>query len=144
MRASMGKFGVNVRELVWLVSSKVYQQMVALAEVTTVEKFGPNATILSGALAALDGIPIVISEYIRDDVDATGVNSGGPNTFSTVLLANHRRFYLGQRRPIRVKAVMDPTPPNDRWLLASWWRGDFKGHAQSASEVSVALGYNVI
>jgi hypothetical protein len=39
---------------------------------------------------------------------------------------------------------MDPTPPGDRWLLASWWRGDFKGHTQSASETSVVLGRNVL
>lgn len=144
MRAKMKKFGVNPRELVWLVSTKVYNQFLGLDEVTTVEKFGPMATILNGALAALDGIPIVISEYMRDDVHDTGVNATGEdNDTSVCLLANHRRFYWSVRRPIRVKAVMDPTPPNDQWLLASWWRGDFKGHVQSASEVSVVLGHNI-
>lgn len=144
MRAAMGKYGVNPRELAWIVSPKVYTQMMKVDQVTTVDKFGSMATVLQGALSALDGIPILISEYGRDDVDATGVNSGaGPNTFSTILLVNHRRLYLGVRRPIKVRAVADPTPPNDRWLIASWWRGDYKGHTQSASEVSVALGYNV-
>lgn len=145
MRTAMKKFGVNVRELVWLVSPRGYQGMVGLPEVTTMEKFGPLATILKGALAALDGIPIVISEYVRDDVSATGVNTtGGPNTFSVIHLVNSTRFYWGVRRPIRVRAVQDPTPPADRWLLASWWRGDYKGRTQSASEVSTVLGYNAI
>jgi HK97 family phage major capsid protein len=145
MRTKMKKYGVNPRELVWLVSTKVYNQFLGLSDVTTVEKFGPMATILQGALAALDGIPIVISEYMRDNVAATGFNTmAGPNTFSRIALVNKQRFFFGVRRPIRVKAVMDPTPPNDQWLLCSWWRGDFKGHAQSATEISVVTGYNIV
>ena len=140
MRSQMGKFGVRERELVWIVSSKIYQQMIDLPEVTTVEKFGPMATILRGSLAALDGIPIVISEYMRDDLDALGVFGGA---LSGVHLVNRTRFMWGVRRPIRTRVTMDPTPPGDRWLMASWWRGDFQGHAQSASEASVQLGINI-
>jgi HK97 family phage major capsid protein len=144
MRTAMGKFGVGERNLTWLVSSKIYNQFLALPEVSTVEKFGPNATILRGALAALDGIPIIISEYARDDLAATGVNTAPGDAFSSVLLVNRMRFYWGVRRAIKVRASLDPTPPGDRWLLASWWRGDFKGHAQSATEKSVVLGRNVL
>lgn len=144
MRTQMGKFGVSERNLVWMVSSKTYQQMIGLPEVTTVDKFGQMATILRGALSALDGIPIVISSSMRDNLSATGVNTvGGPNTFSSLMLVNRSRFFWGTRRPIRVRASMDPTPPSDRWLLASWWRGDFKGHAQGAGETSVVLGRNI-
>lgn len=143
MRAQMGKFGVRERELVWVVSSKIYQQMINLPEVTTVEKFGPMATILRGSLAALDGIPIVISEFARDDLNAVGVYDGVTTNLSTVLLVNRTRFMFGVRRPIRTRAQMDPTPPGDRWLMASWWRGDFKGHAQSVSEASVQLGIDI-
>lgn len=144
MRTAMGKFGVAERDLVWMVSSKVYHQMRALPEVTSVEKFGPLATILRGALAAFDGVPIVITEFNRDDLNASGVYDGVTTDLSEVKLVNRSRFMAGVRRPIRVKALMDPTPPADRWILASWWRGDFKGHAQSASEVSISQGINVL
>lgn len=144
MRSAMGKFGVAERDLVWVVSSKIYHQMRALPEVTSVEKFGPMATILRGALAAFDGVPIVITEHNRDDLSATGVYDGVTTNLSEVKLVNRSRFMWGTRRPIRVRAVQDPTPPGDRWLMASWWRGDFKGHAQSANEVSIALGINVL
>lgn len=145
MRTAMGKFGTNPRELVWVVSPKVYNQMLDLPEVTTVEKFGQQATILQGALAALDGIGIVISEFMRTDLADTGVNTvGGPNDFATALLVNKTRFFQGVRRPIRVRAVVNPTPPNDQWLLASWWRGDFQGHVQDADEVSVTVGRNIL
>jgi len=143
MRAAMNRFGVNPRELVWAVSPKVYNQFLSLDEVTTVEKFGPQATILRGALAALDGIPIVISEFARDDLNASGVEDGVTTDRSQVVLVNHTRFMLGVRRPIRVRATFDPTPPNDQWLCVAWWRGDYQGHTQDADEASVQLGINV-
>lgn len=145
LRAALGKYGVNPQMLAWLVSPKVWYQLVDLDEVTTVDKFGNLSTIKTGTLAALDGIPIIQSEFMRDDLDDTGVNSDTPanNIKSSVICVNHRRFLWGVRRPMRVRATFDPTPPNDQWLLASWWRGDFKGHTQDANEISVAIGLDV-
>lgn len=144
MRQAMGKFGVAVSELVWINSPDTYLQMVGLPETTTVDNFGPGATILQGALAALDGIPIINSEFQREDLDANAVNTVPGDSLKTMTLVNHKRFMWGVRRPIRVKAVMDPTPPGDRWILASWWRGDFQGHAQSATETSVVQARNIL
>jgi len=143
MRALAGKFGVRQNELMYVCSPKVYLQMTALAEVASVDAFGPQATVLRGALDALDGIPIVISEYPRDDTNALGVYDGITTDRSVVHLVNRTRFMLGVRRPIRIRAVFDPVPPNDRWLCAAWYRGDFKGHLQSASEASSVLGINI-
>lgn len=143
MRKVMGKFGIQPRDLMYAFSPAGYHQAVSLEEVTSVEKFGPAATILSGALAAFRGIEVGISEFLRDDLAATGVNtSGGPNNTTTILLFNKRRFYWGRRRPIRVRVQMD-LPDQDRWLLASYQRIDFQGHPQSSSEVSVVVGIDV-
>lgn len=143
MRTLGDKFMVNPRSLMWIVSPKIYMQFLALDETTTVEKFGNMATILRGQLAALDGIPIVISEFARDDLNAAGVQDGVTTDRSGVLLVNSSRAMLGVRRPIRVRAVMDPTPPNDRWLMCSWWRGDFQSNEQDANEQSIVYGINV-
>ncbi len=142
MRERMKKHGVNERELIWIPSSVGYLQMLGTDNVVTVEKFGPQATILQGALAAYGGIPIVTSEFLRLDMNATGVHDGVTTTRTGLLLVNHRRWYRGIRRPIRVK-VMPDLAQHDRWQLASYSRTAFTGHAQSAAEVSVAYGYNV-
>lgn len=144
LRALMGKFGVGERNLSWVVSSKIYNQFLSLPEVTTVQSFGPMATILRGALAALDGIPIIISEFARDDLAATGVHTAPGDALSGLILMNRSRFFWGTRRAMKVRATIDPAPPGDRWLLASWWRGDFKGRVQSASEKSVVFGRNIL
>jgi HK97 family phage major capsid protein len=143
LKSAMGKYGVNPRELAWILSSTVYNQVLALPEVMTVDKIGTQATILQGALAAILGIPLVVSEYMREDLNASGVYDGVTTNNSSLLLVNHRQFMVGMRRPIRVKVAMDARPEYDRWQLVSYQRADFAGRAQGANEVSVAIGVDV-
>lgn len=143
MRTAMGKFGVNVNDLVYIVSPSVYHQMVNLSEVSSIDQVGNNATLLSGALAFFRGVAVCIAEQVREDVASTGVNTlAGPNDTAVAYLVNKRRFYTGMRRPLRIRVMMD-LPDQDRWLLSSLTRWDFKGHAQSASESSVILAHNI-
>lgn len=142
LRARMGKFGKNEKELVWIVGTNVYTQMLAFDTVATLDKFGPNATVLQGALAAYQGIPIICSEFMREDLNATGVYDNTTKTQAGMLLVNMTRWYIGNRRPIQVRLMMD-LPYHDRWLLASYRRVAFKGFDQSATETSVVYGYNI-
>lgn len=143
MRANMGKFGTLPTELLWVVGPAVYQQFLSLSDVSTVDKFGPQATVLRGALAAYQGIPIVISEHMREDLNDSGVYDGTTTTKGGVLLVNQSRWYQGQRRPIIIKAMPD-LANQDRFLLASYQRKDFQGMPQSATEVSVSYGIDVL
>lgn len=142
MRKNLGRFGGSPRDLIWFVSPIVYQQMLGLDDVTTVEKFGPQATILQGALAAYQGIPIVVSEFMRDDLNVSGVHDGVTEDNSGILLLNHRRHMNGIRRPIRMR-VMQDLLDQDRMQVAALARLAFVSHAQSASEVSVCYGVDV-
>ena len=144
MQAALGKFGLNARELAWIPGSTSYLQMKALTEVSTVEKFGPSATILRGALEALNGIGIFPSEFMRSDMTAAGVYDGVTTDFTGLILVNTRRFYVGMRRPIRIRAARDARPEFDRWQLVSYQRVDFQGHAQGANETSVVYGNNIL
>lgn len=143
MRTAMGKFGVSAVDLRWFVSTKTVNGFIALDEVTTVEKFGPQATIVTGEIGRLDGIPIVITEFQRDDLNASGVHDGVTTDRGVIQLVNRRRFFKGQRRAIKSKITMHPVPPNDQWLMASWQRADWIGHTQDATEVSDVLGFNI-
>lgn len=142
MRQRMKKFGVNPRELIWFVDPVVLNQMLLLQSVATIDKYGSQATVVTGELARYQGVPIVTSEYLRSDLNATGVYDGITTNRTGLLLVNMRRWFVGMRRPIRVK-IMEDLPNQDRWLMASYQRKDFQGFAQSASEVSVSYGYNV-
>jgi HK97 family phage major capsid protein len=141
MRSKMKKFGVNPKDLLWIVGPSVHAQMLGLTSVMTVDKFGPQAQILNGALSAIFGAPIYVAGALREDLNATGVYDGVTQTKGSVLLVNHRRFYVGIRRPVEVRLQM-ALPNQDQFMLASYQRKAFKGHVQSAQEMSVVYGYN--
>ena len=143
MRTAMGKYGVQTADLRIFVSPKTVNQFLDIPEVTTIEKYGSQATIVTGEIGRIDGIPIIISEFQRDDTNATGAFDGITTDRSVIQVVNRRRFFKGQRRAIKSKITMHPVPPNDQWLMASWQRADWKGHVQDAGEVSVVLGMNI-
>lgn len=142
MKAQGGKYFVDPTQCLWLVGPQAYAQFLALDEVVTVDKFGPQATVLRGALSAYMGIPVVVSEHMREDLNATGVYDGVTTDRSGVLLVNERRWYVGIRRPVRMMLMAD-LPMQDRMLMAAYQRKSFVGHVQSATEVSAVYGYNV-
>ena len=143
MRANMGKFGVDPKQLIWIVGPAVYAQLLGLTDVSTLDKMGPLATVLRGALAAYMGIPIVVSEHMREDLNASGVYDGITTTTGGILLVNESRWHVGTRRPITMALSRD-LPGQDRDLMAAYQRKDFVGMPQSATEVSVCYGFNVL
>ena len=142
MRSRLGKYGSIPDDLLIIAGPAVYMQLVGLDEVSTVEKFGPMATILKGALAAWQGIPVVNSEQFREDLHASGVYDGMTTNLAGLLMVNLKTFWVGQRRPIKVK-VMPSLPSSDQWLMASYRRVDFKGYTQSATLKSVQYGIKI-
>lgn len=143
MRAKMKKFGVNPADLIWIVGPAVYAQLLGLPELLTVDKAGPAAAaILRGSAASILGIPVVVSQHVREDLNASGVYDGVTSTKGSILLVNASRWYVGIRRAPQIRVVQD-SPSYDRYLLAAYQRLDFVGHAQGASETSVCYGYNI-
>ncbi len=142
MRAQMGKYGTSPRNLVWLVGTTAYQHFLSLPGVVTVDKITATfATILRGSLAAFDGIPIVISEWMREDLNESGVYDGTSMDRLGIILVNTSRFMTGLRRPIMTRIVQD-LPGWDQTLIGSYQRKAFAGCEQDADEVSVVYGIN--
>lgn len=144
VRKLMGKHGVVPTDLVWIAGSSVHAQLLSVDEVATLEKFGPMATILTGSIGTFRGVPIVISEFVREDLNATGVFDNTTTTRTVVYLVNKNRFFIGRRRPIKVRVQPDPNANLDSWQLSSWQRLAYKGLPQGASERSVVLGINIL
>ena len=143
MITNMGKFGINPRDVYFVMGSSGYNQSVSLAEVTSVEKFGPQATILTGVLAAFRGKPILVSDYIREDLNAGGIHDGITEDRTVIHAINRKRSWLGIRRPIRTR-IMQDLADQDRWLMASYQRMDFQALPQGASETSIVTGRSIL
>jgi len=74
----------------------------------TIDKFGPAATIVSGSLASIFGMPILVSRYVGADMNANGVFDNLPGTTrSGLILVNRASYKHYQRRGITVETQRD-------------------------------------
>lgn len=141
-RLLMGKYALDPRKLIWLESPKGSLAMQGIANVTTMDKYGPKATILTGELATLFGIPIIGSERMRENLDATGVNGASGNTKTTSLLIRLDRFMTGRRREWTVEVDRNIKSQTHQ-IVASFRKAFMPIEAPSATIPSVSIGYDI-
>jgi len=97
-------------DLIMVVSPEYYlAKMLGWSEVLTVDKFGPNATIHAGQLASVLGIPIIISEFVDKEYNASGVFDNTTKTKTGYILVNRQRWFMGVRRANMVEVDKDIT-----------------------------------
>jgi len=134
-----GKYGVNPSNLVYISDPGVFFQAMLLDEVVTIDKMGGAATILSGQLGSIGGIPLVVSEdYSLTDtsgyIDGTTAVNNAKGSF---LCVNKQGWRVGWRRRPRMRVV--GLPGADARYIVSSARFDMQpGRAGMA-----AIGYNV-
>lgn len=140
IRKAMGKYGV--KDCTWVTSISGFIQMLSLTEVLTVDKFGGGATLLTGQLASLDGFPLIVSEYVREDLNASGVYDDSTKTKTVVLLTNTKTFWNAQKPGgILVETAKDIE--NQQNIVVASHRLDFKKTHTPTSGALVGVGYNL-
>ena len=140
IRKKMGVYGVNPASLAWVVGISGYIQMLGLTGVMTMEKYGPAATILQGELAKFDGAPVIVSEYIREDLNASGVYDNSTKTKTVSLLVNRNCFITGTRKGTTLAAGQDIE--NGQQILVASTRKAFSNIFADTQKV-VGVGYNL-
>ncbi len=108
IRAKMGRYGARPSELAWIMDVNTFIRAQSVEAFRTMDKLGPNATLLSGMLGAVEGIPVIVSEHMRL-ADADGKVTDGGNVANTgrLLLVNRSQWAQGFRRPLRVDVTRD-------------------------------------
>jgi len=98
MRKQMGNYGVALDNLVYIVSPSTYFNLTLLPELLTMDKYGDRATVVTGEVAKLGGIPVIVSEYVGENLTAAGiVDDTTPGTASIILLVNKKFFAVADR-----------------------------------------------
>lgn len=126
--AAMGKFGAQrTSDLALLLNAESWLKLLTEANspILTVDKYGPSATILTGELSRIYGVPIFVSygvEQRRNAVTTAGNNTtAGPNTLSTAVLLNRMNFRLGDRRDVRIETDKDITAGKNQIVGTARW-----------------------
>jgi HK97 family phage major capsid protein len=138
----MGKYGINPAELAFITGGVGYSKFRALTEVITVDKYGPQAVVLTGELGKLLGIPILVSEYIRENLNATGVYDATTMTKTQVLIVNRRGFMLGTRGGVKLTFKAEAEVDQNQ-LIMSFRKAFQPRWTPSATVLTIANGYNV-
>ncbi len=108
-RASLDSPHGVAGDLVMIVSPEYYlAKMLDWDEVLTMDKF-PNPTVVTGALANVAGMPVVISEFIDKEYNTAGIYDNSTKTKTGYLLVNRGRWYMGVRRSALVEVDKDIT-----------------------------------
>jgi len=143
IRTAMGKYGTNPADLAWVVGVKGYDKMLSLDEVKTVDKYGDKATILQGELAKLDGSPVIVSEKVRENLNASGVHDGVTETKTVVHLVYRPGFLFGDRRSVKIQVLREIYAESDQIGVVASQRLDFQPVYDTTTETIIGLGYNI-
>ena len=140
---AMGKFGSEKGDLLWIFSPTVANDLVtgAIPELFTAFAFGGLASNVTGQVPPVFGIKGIESQYMREDLNDSGVYQAAA-TKTSLLLVKKSRFMNFTRAAIRVWAAPS-LPSSDLMLMTAKMRHAWNGTPQSATEKSVVLGYNI-
>lgn len=139
----MGKFGANTRNLLWIVGSKGWNSLMGLDEVVNFYQRGSVGNYAAGGppLAPWGG-QIILSEQVKENLNASGVYDGSTTTKGTLIVVDKSKFLLGSRREFMIEVHRNPyAQTND--IIASF-RKAFQPVETPASGTAAygAVGYN--
>ena len=130
-RLTLGKYGLALgSNLAYITSVEGYNNLVTNTNFQTVDKFGAQATYLTGSVGAIYGIPIFISEFM-DTAGAADSNLG--------VMVYKPGFIIGERRSMEIESEYLPQQQVTAMYLST--RFDFKA-LTTVSQAALSARYS--
>ena len=108
VRGKLGKYGVRPSELAYLMDVNTYIRALSVDNFRTLDKLGPNATVLRGQLGAVEGIPVIVSEQMKlADTDGQVTDAGNVTNTGRLLIVNRSQWRVGFRRELAIETDRD-------------------------------------
>jgi len=140
----MGKYAVNPMDVRIVCDVSTYLNgFLALTNVVTVDKFGPEAVVLTGQLAAYRGIPVVVSSSHRlAEADGKLSTTGGNNTLGSMTIYNRMMWYAGFRRQILIE--IDRDIQKRQYIMVTSLREGVAAHGTRSTATHTAGVRNIL
>jgi len=106
---NLGKYGRNNNNLVYLVNSYTAMKMILWEELLTIDKYGPNATIVTGEVGKIMNISVVDTPWMSYGESVLTLKGNGA---------------IGDRR--KIKFASEYIPRSDQYAIYPSERIDFK------------------
>jgi len=142
VRSKLDKYGVRPSEMAIVMDLNTYIRAQSLSEFRTLDKFGPQATIMTGQLGAVEGIPVIVSEQmLLADTDGK-VSSGGNGTDTgRFIIVNRTQYWVGTRRELLIE--VDRSIEKRQTIMVVSFRMAFEGRNDNTSDNAVAQRSNI-
>lgn len=136
---------VNPNDLIFVVNPELADEIALLDEFITVDKFGPQATVLTGQVGRIGRHPLVSTIAVpRTEADGKVSNTAGNNTLEQAIAFNRQGFTVGWRR--RVKFELERLPGRDQTRIVWSLRFGFGRYSPTGSASGIeaaAVLYNI-
>ena len=130
------RYSLRPKDCAYIVDGSTYAKLLSDTSLATVDKFGPHATVLTGEIAKVDGVPVLVSaEMALTQADGKADTTG--NTKGQAVCVYRPGWVVGYRR--RIAATMDYLPYYDAYQMVATVRLAF---APFDDEVASVL-YNI-
>ena len=142
-RGLLGKYGVRPSELAYIADVGTYIKSLGIGEFRTLDKLGPQATLLNGQLAQVDGIPVIVSEQMAaSDADGKVTDGGNSNTKGRLLAVNRTQWRLGFRRELMIETTRD-IQKRQNIMVVSMRLAFMERTGKRSTATHTALQYNI-
>jgi len=117
-------WGQNARDLRLVMDWDTYMSMLDLDDVQTIDKYGAQATVVTGELGSYKGIPIISPAYAsKTEADGFASTTEASNTKGQITLFNPMGFLGGNRRGVQL--FFDRIQRTDQFLFELYTRRAF-------------------
>lgn len=142
--ADMDKYAVDPSQVVMVCDIATYLKgFLGLTNVVTVDKFGPNAVVLTGQLASYRGIPIVVSASApKTEADGKVSTTAGNNTLGQITIYNRNMWYVGFRRQLMMETDRDIQ--KRQYIMVTSLREAVAAHGTRSTATHTAGVYNIL
>jgi HK97 family phage major capsid protein len=141
-RLLAARFGVNPSQAVYVMDLNTFIAAQTLTNVRTLDKFGPQATIFTGQLGAMEGIPIIVSEQMKLAAADGKVTDGVAGTVGRLLLFNRTQWRVGFRRQLTIETTRD-IQKRQNIMVVSFRIGLQEGSGTRSTAKHTSLQYNI-
>lgn len=144
MLADLGKYAVNPEQTVMIVDATTYLfGMLNFDATITIDKFGSDAVVKTGQLAAYRGVPIIVSASAPlTEADGKVSTTPGNNTLGQITCFNKLMWYAGFRRELLIE--MDRDIQKRQYIMVTSLREAVAARGTRSSATHTAGIYNIL
>ena len=103
LKAQMGELALQ-NVVIFASPEAILANLLSLAEVKTIDVFGPQATVVSGQIANIIGMPIIMTRFMGADLNNAGKYDNVTTDKTGLLMAHAPSWYIFERRGILVES----------------------------------------